>query len=64
LARQSRRLVSPPVSEHALVDWDGDGQWELVVGADMGFIWYFKPEHFGRASGRFDVFRPPGDTSL
>ena len=48
----------------ALVDWDGDGQWEIVVGADMGFIWYFKPEHFGVSSGPFDVFRPAGDMSL
>ena len=48
----------------ALVDWDGDGQWEIVVGADMGAIWYFKPEHFGAASGPFDVYRPAGDTSL
>lgn len=48
----------------ALVDWDSDGKWEILVGADMGFIWYFKPKHFGVASGPFDVFRPDGDTSL
>ena len=48
----------------ALVDWDGDGKWEILVGADMGFIWYFKPKYFGAASGPFDVFRPDGDTSL
>lgn len=47
-----------------LVDWDGDGEWELVVGADMGYIWYFKPEHFGRACGSFDLFRPEGDETL
>ena len=48
----------------AAVDWDGDGEWELVVGADMGYIWYFKPEHFGRAHGSFDLFRPEGDETL
>jgi len=48
----------------ALVDWDGDGRWEVLVGADMGYIWYFTPEHFGTASGPFDVFRPAGDRSL
>ena len=25
-----------------VVDWDGDGQWEIVAGADLGFVWYFK----------------------
>jgi len=32
----------------APVDWDGDGQFELVAGADHGHIWYWRPEHFGR----------------
>jgi hypothetical protein len=32
------------------VDWDGYGKWELVVGADQGFVWYFKPEHFGKSA--------------
>ena len=32
----------------AVVDWDEDGEWELVVGADQPFLWYFKPEHFGK----------------
>ena len=32
----------------APVDWDGDGGFELVAGADQGHIWYWKPEHFGR----------------
>ncbi len=31
----------------AAVDWDNDRQWELLVGADQGFVWYFKPLHFG-----------------
>ena len=36
----------------APVDWDGDGNFELVAGADHGHIWYWKPEHFGSpASG-------------
>ena len=30
-----------------VVDWDQDGKLELLVGADQGFVWYFKPEHFG-----------------
>lgn len=48
----------------AFVDWDGDGRWEILVGADMGFVWYFSPEHFGMSSGPFDVFRPADDESL
>ena len=48
----------------ALVDWDQDGRWEIVVGADMGFIWYYKPDHFGAAAGSFEIFREPDDTSL
>ncbi len=47
-----------------LVDWDGDGRWEVVVGADMGFIWYFKPEHFGAPDGVFEIFRDPDDPIL
>ncbi|MBT4097823.1 MAG: hypothetical protein HOE86_09280, partial [Gemmatimonadetes bacterium] len=36
----------------APVDWDGDGAFELVAGADQGHIWYWQPDHFGRpASG-------------
>ena len=31
----------------APVDWDGDGKYELVTGADFGCIWYWKPDHFG-----------------
>lgn len=38
-------------SHPAVVDWDGDGKWELVLGADEGYIWYFKPESFGQAAG-------------
>lgn len=34
----------------AVVDWDGDGNWEIVVGADKGMIWYFKPDHFGTSN--------------
>ncbi len=48
----------------AVVDWDGDGKWELVVGADGGSIWYFKPEHFGKPQGSFEIFRETGDMSL
>ena len=32
----------------APVDWDGDGAFELVAGADQGHIWYWHPDHFGR----------------
>lgn len=36
----------------ASVDWDRDGKYELIAGADRGFIWYWKQEHFGApASG-------------
>lgn len=48
----------------APVDWDGDGRWELVVGADMGNVWYFKPEHFGTPSAPPDIVRPPGHAGL
>ena len=48
----------------ALVDWDGDGQWEIVAGADLGFVWYFKPEHFGRAEGAYQIVRDEGDQAL
>jgi len=48
----------------AAVDWDQDGRWELVVGADMGNIWYFKPEQFGTPATSPDIFRPADDTTL
>ena len=36
----------------APVDWDADGKFELIAGADFGHIWYWKPQHFGSpASG-------------
>ena len=47
-----------------LVDWDQDGEWEIVVGADMGFLYYFKPSHFGAPGGEFEIFRAADDTSL
>ena len=31
-----------------VVDWDGDGAFELVAGADQGHIWYWHRDHFGR----------------
>ena len=34
----------------APVDWDGDGKFELVAGADQGRVWYWKPEHFGASA--------------
>ena len=48
------------------VDWDGDGRYELVAGADQGRIWYWKPEHFGRpASGNREApVRPEGEEGL
>ena len=48
----------------AVVDWDGDGGWELLAGADFGHVWYWKPESFGSPSGPFEIYRPTGDTSL
>lgn len=47
-----------------VVDWDKDDQWELLVGADLGFVWYFRPEHFGVAQGEPDIVRAKGDMSL
>ena len=48
----------------AAVDWDGDGRRELLAGADFGQVWYWKPERFGSPAGPFEIYRPPGDTSL
>ena len=50
----------------APVDWDGDGKYELVAGADQGRIWYWKPEHFGKpASGDPTASRrPEGEKGL
>jgi hypothetical protein len=31
----------------APVDWDADGRYELVAGADSGYIWYWNHAHFG-----------------
>ena len=31
----------------AVVDWDGDDKWEILVGADKGMIWYYKQDHLG-----------------
>ena len=47
-----RHTVNPCV-----VDWGGDGRWEILAGADLGFVWYFKPEHFGTASGACEIYR-------
>ncbi len=47
-----------------VVDWDGDGAWELLVSADLGFVWYFKPENFGKAAAAFEIHREEGDSSL
>jgi len=50
----------------AVVDWDGDGKWEVVVGADKGNIWYYKQEHFGKSNlpGGHDPARDPDDAAL
>ena len=48
----------------APVDWDGDGRWELLVGADFGYIWYWKPENFGTPSGPIEIYRRADDHSL
>ena len=31
----------------APVDWDGDGKYELVAGADTGYVWYWNADNFG-----------------
>ena len=48
----------------APVDWDGDGRWELLVGADFGYIWYWKPENPGAPSGSIETYRRADDHSL
>lgn len=47
----------------ARVDWDGDGAFELVAGADQGHIWYWTPEHFGRPASNDPTAaqRPDGE---
>ena len=40
------------------VDWDGDGRWEILAGADLGFVWYFKPDHFGVPAEAWEIYRP------
>lgn len=50
----------------APVDWDGDGRYELVAGADQGRVWYWKPQHFG-ANATGDPTaprRPDSETGL
>ena len=50
----------------APVDWDGDGKFELVAGADQGRVWYWRLEHFG-ASATGDPTaprRPQGEQGL
>ena len=50
----------------APVDWDGDGRFALVAGADQGFVWYWKPEHFGRpaAGDATAPLRPEGEVGF
>ena len=50
----------------APVDWDGDGKYELVVGADQGRVWYWKPEHFGGpvSGDPAAPLRPQGEQGL
>ena len=51
----------------APVDWDGDGRFGLVVGADTGNVWYWKPEHFGKPKTPEGVkapFRPADSKTL
>ena len=31
----------------APVDWDGDGKYELIAGADTGYVWYWHSDNFG-----------------
>jgi hypothetical protein len=47
----------------APVDWDNDGKYELIAGADRGFVWYWKQEHMGKpASGNPSApERPEGE---
>ena len=37
---------------------------QLLVSADLGFVWYFKPENFGKAAAAFEIHREEGDSSL
>ena len=48
----------------APVDWHQDGKWGLVAGADLGFVWYFRPPHFGEAAGPSEIYRDEGDMKL
>ena len=48
------------------VDWDGDGRYELIAGADQGRIWYWKPEYFGKPADGDPTapLRPEGEEGL
>ena len=48
------------------VDFDGDGEYELLAGADQGRVWYWKPSNFGvPASGNPTApYRPTNDQGL
>ena len=50
----------------APVDWDGDGRYELIAGADQGYVWYWKSEHFGKpATGDpTALLRPDGEAGF
>jgi len=50
----------------APVDWDGDGRYELIAGADQGRVWYWTPEHFGKPAGGDPTapLRPEGEEGL
>ena len=34
-----------------VVDWDGNGSWELLAGADFGRVWYWEAGEFRQPSG-------------
>ncbi|MCH2321577.1 MAG: hypothetical protein MK384_08010 [SAR202 cluster bacterium] len=48
------------------VDFDGDGEYELLAGADQGRIWYWKPSNFGTpVDGNLTApYRPTDDPGL
>ncbi|MEE2659840.1 MAG: hypothetical protein VX733_15125 [Candidatus Latescibacterota bacterium] len=50
----------------AAVDWDGDGCFGLIAGADQGRVWYWKPEHFGTPDDgdATPPLRPEGEQGL
>ena len=50
----------------APVNWDNDGRYALIAGADQGFVWYWKSQHFGNPANNDPSaqLRPGGEEGV